>query len=425
MDSSDMANKNKRALARFTFLYFLFFFIATCGCKKNFETKNYPYIQLRLAGFVSSLEETRLLKKIIDEFQKDNPNIKINYEPVPGNYIPKLLTMIAGGKPPDVFYLDSLYFPDFASKKILLPLDDLIKKEGIEIKDFYSNLILAFTSNNKIYGIPKDFNTLALFYNKEILKSAGLQCPNSHWDWNSLRRAALTVTRAGKGRYYGLSLPTDQPARWLPFAFQNGARVFTKSGKICIDTPQFINSLKFYRDLILKDKVSVSPGEIGAGWAGDALGKGDVAMALEGGWLIPYLETTFPEIKYGCVELPRGPAGRGNLIFTVAYCVSKDSKYPSQALKLIKHLTSYESQIQVTFALPSRIKAGESYIKKYPVYKPIFKAAYYGIPYQFGEKSDKVIDILGVAMQEVFLTGITPKEALEKGQREINALEKI
>jgi len=83
------------------------------------------------------------------------------------------------------------------------------------------SLINAFTYQGKTYGIPKDFNTLGLVYNKDLFKAAGVAEPTNDWTWTDLQTAAKKLT---SGSVVGLSLPADAN-RYLPFLWQAGGEV--------------------------------------------------------------------------------------------------------------------------------------------------------------------------------------------------------
>src|SRR5206468_11211125 len=128
----------------------------------------------RFSGYAGNPAETDLMKTLVDDFNRANPDVVVTYEPVPGQYYPKMLTMLVSNTAPDVFYLDILAFrPFLAKKKILRPLDDLVaRSHALRRADFVPELIDAFTDADHVYGIPKDFNTLALFYDKTMFDEA-------------------------------------------------------------------------------------------------------------------------------------------------------------------------------------------------------------------------------------------------------------
>jgi multiple sugar transport system substrate-binding protein len=379
--------------------------------------------KVRLSGWVSSPAEQKILEGSIADFEKVYPNIDVIYEPIPADYTTKIETMVAAGTTPDVFYWDIFMTPPFVRKGVLLPLGEYMKRTETDPGDFISTLLDAFSYEGNIYGIPKDFNTLALFYNKGMFDRAGLAYPTSDWTWFDLKKAAARLTTPNKSQY-GLCLPADI-ARWLPFAFQNGASFFNEDEtEVTINSPAAVMALDYYTSFQLKDEVSVQPSDVGAGWAGDAFGKQKVSMVFEGGWLIPYLRSSFPEVEFSATEMPQGLKGRGNLIFTVAYVIPKTCENSYEAWLLINYLTNLENQRKVLhtgFALPTRrALIADPYLKEHPEVMAILKGASYGRPYKFGLLGGKATDTISTAIQAVFLGKKTPEKALNDATLELN-----
>jgi multiple sugar transport system substrate-binding protein len=381
-------------------------------------------ISIRFSGYAGNPAETALMQKLVRDFNRAQTGIHARYEPVPGAYYPKVLTMLASGTAPDVLYLDILYFKPFLSKrKILRPLDDLLATSATQPADFIPSLLDAFSDGGTIYGIPKDFNTLGLYYNRESFERAGLDAPDASWDLEHFRQAAIALTRLdGRRPQYGFALAPDTADRFLPIAFMEGARLFGPDGRCTIASPEGIRALEFYAGLKRVDRAAVFPSEVGSSWSGDTFGRQDAAMAFEGSWLTPYLQTTFPLLPYGVASLPKGPAGRSNFLFTVAYVIPQSSRHVEAAWKLIEFLTSEDAQSQITFALPSREAISRKYVDAHPEYRPILEAAAYAQPYDFGPQGPRVNDRLGVALQEVLLGVKSAQKALEEAARDIDLL---
>src|SRR5215213_9730595 len=121
-------------------------------------------------------EETT--KKMIDKFHEKNPDIKINR-----TYIAqeqgtqanqKLLTAIAGGTPPDVYKFDRFIVAQFAAQDFLTDLTDLASKAGVKQDDYWPFAWEEANYNGKLYALPYDTDTRALWYNKDIFKEVGL-----------------------------------------------------------------------------------------------------------------------------------------------------------------------------------------------------------------------------------------------------------
>ncbi|MGM9986953.1 MAG: ABC transporter substrate-binding protein, partial [Bacillaceae bacterium] len=319
------------------------------GCSSNdkgTDKAKGEKVTLKLAHFADPAE-VKIVNEQVKKFEEANPNIDVVTEPITGDFFEVLKTRMASNNEPDVFYMDIFQTDSFVDADRLLPLDEYIAKE--EIDQFQPNLVSAFTGDEdqKLYGVPKDYNTLVLYYNKKMFKDAGLQPPTT---WDELKSAAKTLT---KGKVKGLSLQNELP-RFQPFIFSAGGQMM-KDNKPVVNTPEAQEALEFWSSLF-EEGVAATPKDLGVGWDGDAFAQEMVAMTVEGGWMIHSLKEQAPDLDYGMVQLPvkKDPA---SMMFTVAYSASKNTKHPEEAAKLIEFLTSEESQkltVEEGRAMPSR-----------------------------------------------------------------------
>ncbi len=371
-------------------------------------------VNLRFSGYAGNPAETDLMAKLVTEFNRSHPGIHVGYEPVPSQYDSKLLAMLASHAAPDVFYLDAAQFEPLWRKHVLEPLDAFVARSRTTRRhDFVGSLVRAFSAKGHLYGIPKDFNTLALFYNKTLFDRAQQPYPDATWTLARLRRAAIALTRPqARPPQYGFALTDGDPDRYIPIAREFGAALFDARGDCTIASPAGIGALSWYAGLAGKDGCAVYPSEVGSSWTGDVFGRQQAAMVFEGGWLIPYLARAYPGVRYGTTELPAGPAGRSNFLFTVAYAMPKACRHKAAAWKLISYLTSSAAEAQVTFAVPSRKAASARYAEQHPRYRAILAGARYARPFAFGPEGGRVVDRLGEAVQKVFLGASSPRRAL-------------
>ncbi|MBC7264294.1 MAG: ABC transporter substrate-binding protein [Chloroflexi bacterium] len=381
-------------------------------------------IEVRLSGWAANPQETALLESLLYKFSVANPDIIVKYEPITGDYWAAMSTMVAAGQEPDIYYMDIFQFLFYATKGVLVPLDEYMAKDGVKKEDFVPTLINAFTYQGKVYGIPKDFNTLGLFYNKKYFAEAGLEAPTDDWTWDDMKAAARALSKPDKG-IYGLGVPADA-GRFPIFVFQNGGHIMNADfTDTLLDSPEAIAAAEFYTGF-RADKSGATPADVGDGWQGTSFGKGTMAMVFEGGWLIPYLKEQFPDTQYGVVVPPAGPKGEGNLVFTVAYVISKNCKNPEAAWKVINFLTNKESQttvLQSGFALPSRAAlADDPYFKDHPDSAAIFKGAEFATPFMWGLHGSDVNDQMSKALERVYLKGQSPADALKEAANEIRKI---
>jgi len=383
-------------------------------------------VEVRLSGWASSPSETALLQSLLYQFAVANPDIVVKYEPITGDFWQKIKTMVASNTEPDIYYMDIFQFPFFASKEVLVPLDDYMAKDGVKTSDFIPSLINAFTYQGKVYGIPKDFNTLGLFYNKTMFKDAGLAEPTDKWTWDDLKNAAKALTKKDQ-KIFGFGTPAD-PGRFPVFVFQDGGTIMKDDfSDTTLDSPEAIDAATFYTSF-RKEGIGAIPSDIGVDWQGTGFGKGQLAMVYEGGWLIPYLKDQFPTLEYGVVTPPAGPKGKGNLVFTVAYSISKNSKHPDAAWKVVNFLTNVDSQttvLQSSFALPSRVSLSSSdYLKNNPNVKAIWDGAADARPFMWGLYGSDVNDKMGKALERIFLNDQPVDQSMKQAADEIRKIMK-
>lgn len=366
--------------------------------------------KLQLLGWSSSDAENDLLKSIVDQFNKSQTKYTASFEPAP-NYDQALQTALAGGVPPDVFYIDSLKFPDMIKNNVLATP----AANGIDDPDdFYPSLKAAFTANGTFYCPPKDFSTLALMYNKKMLDAAGVKVPTN---WDELKAAAQKLTDSSKG-VYGMALSADA-ARWVAFLYQAGGTVLDANGKMNINTPEAKAALDYYTGL-LADGYAVTPDKVDSGWNGEAFGKEKVAMVVEGNWMVPFLAKDFPNVDYGVAELPAGPKGKATMAFTVCYGVPKNGKDLNGSWQFVNALTNKQGMKEWTdlgLAMPTRKSLRDGWVQKFPNLKVFLDGADYSHPWQFGPGFTVVTDAINKGIQEIAAGQSTSDAVLKTVQK--------
>ena len=309
-------------------------------------SENAQATTVTLSGWSSSPEENDLLTQVVATFNRTHPNIKVDYTIIQGDYPTAMTARFAAHNPPDVFYVDSSKFPEWARQGVLQPLNSYITKSKYNTAAFIPGLLNAFKAGKTIYGFPKDWSPLAMEINLSMLTTAGVKVPTT---WAQLRSVAQKMASSNavpNGK--PICLPADW-ARMLPFVFQN------KASLASIQSPAAAAAVNFYVGLI-KSGLAATPDKLGAGWCGEALGKQTAAIIFEGNWALPYMKSTFSQVRYGAFPMVKGKTG-GNLGFTVSYSMAKDAKNKPAAWALLSWLTGPVGQklwISKGLALPSR-----------------------------------------------------------------------
>lgn len=404
--------KKRRLLAILSAAVLMTGIFAGCGKSTSTTAKDTnENVTLKVGVWSSSPAESKLLDSQIEAFSKKYPNITLKKQVITGDYNQALQTMIASKTEPDLFYLDVSLAEAYISKGALAPLDGYLDKE--DIKDFSPNLLAGYQKDGKTYGLPKDTNVLALFYNKDMLSAAGVKVPTT---WAELQDAAKKLTSAS---VKGLALQDDS-ARWGVFANQSGSKLYD-NGKLNLTSAGTIKALDFYTSF-LKNGTGADPKSLGASWGGEAFYKGKAAMTFEGGWLIPAITESAPKLNYGIALLPKGDEG-GNYAFTVSYSLSKDTKYPKQAAEAIKFLTGKEAQTMTAesgLAMPTRTSLSNVYTAKYPERKALVDGVADATVFSYGINHSKISDELTKACEKIRLGKADVKTALEQAQAAIS-----
>ncbi|ACJ34382.1 ABC transporter substrate-binding protein [Anoxybacillus flavithermus] len=393
--------------------------LAGCGGEektaKNEEKseKKEEQVEVTLAGWGGNPMEQKLLKQTLDEFEKTYPNIKVKHEVISDQYMDVIKTRLIGGEGPDVFYLDAFEAPAMIETGVLEPLDDYVT-EDFDINDFEKPLLDAFKGpDGKIYGFPKDYSTLALFYNKKMFAEAGLDVPKT---WDELREAAKKLTKGTEVYGFGAA---PELARLYYIAESKGGKVVTDN-KASFADPKVVEALQPIVDMRLKDKSAAQPSEVGAGWGGEMFGQQKAAMVIEGNWAIPFLQETFPNTEFGTAEVPTIDGKKGTMAYTVAYVMNKDSQKKEAAWKLISFLTGKEGMKIWTskgFALPTRKSvAAELGYDKDELRAALVAGAPYATVWQNGTNLPIIMNNFNNQFVSAFLGEQPLDEALKKAQ---------
>jgi multiple sugar transport system substrate-binding protein len=303
-----------------------------------------------LSGWRSSPEEGEALTQALLGFPPQFPNIEVDYQPISGDYRTVMITRISSGEVPDLFYVNAEYAPEWIEEGFLHPLDDYIAQSGFDTSQFFEGYLSTFQdAEGKIYGFPKDGNTIAMAYNSDLVTT-----PPTTLD--ELVSTAESVVGTGDlGAPICLNPGLD---RGLAFLYAQGGELVTEDGSAsAIETATSAAAVQWYMDLF-KDGLGMTAADLGSGWCGEALGKGQVAFAFEGGWLDPFMTSTYPDLNYAWAEMPTGSSGSPVTIsFTVSYSIGADSANKDQAFVLLSYLAGPDGMAKWTaggVALPSR-----------------------------------------------------------------------
>jgi multiple sugar transport system substrate-binding protein len=305
---------------------------------------------VRLSGWESSPAEGAALEATLAGFAAAYPNITVDYQPIPGDYIAAMSANFAARDVPDLFYVNAEIAPEWIREGYLLPLDDRIAASGFDTSHFFPGAASVFQSaDGQTYGFPKDFNTIGMAHRTDLVPT-----PPATLDELVTVAEGLVGTEA-LGAPLCLNPGLD---RGLAFIYAQGGSLLTEDGTAsAIDTEASTAAVQWYLDLF-KNGLGKTAADLGAGWCGDALGQGLAAIAFEGGWLDPAMTSTYPDAPYAWAPVPTGSSGEPVTIsFTASYSIGADAANPDAAFVLLSYLTGVDGMTLWTeggVALPSR-----------------------------------------------------------------------
>ncbi|MBW7887668.1 MAG: sugar ABC transporter substrate-binding protein [Bacteroidetes bacterium] len=290
------------------------------------------------------------VQKLLPEFERQNPGIKIIVQQIPWIAAhEKLLTGFAGNSLPDICQLGNTWIPEFAMLGALEPLTKYIDSSPqIRAEKYFAGIWNSNIVDSTVYGIPWYVDTRVLFYRKDILAAVGYTHPPKTWD--ELKDVSRKIVNSGKRKRYAIFLPTNE---WLPsvlFGMEAGSTLLKDnmtrgnfSGK------EFKTGYDFLRSFYEERLAPSSMMEVMNVYQGFA--EGYFAMYITGPWNIGEFERRLPpelKGKWGTAPLP----GRTDSLPGVSlpggssFVIFKHSPHKEAVWKFIEYLSQPNVQLQ-------------------------------------------------------------------------------
>jgi multiple sugar transport system substrate-binding protein len=289
--------------------------------------------------------------------------VKVTINHVAGaGLIAKVLQQASSKTLPDVLMLDNPDVQQIAATGALSPLTNYGLDAGGDVKA----VTAAGTYKGKLYGLAPVINSIALYYNVDLLQAAGVQPPKT---WDELKAAAQKLTDASKGQYgFAMSNINTYEGTWqfLPFFWTNGG------DEKNIDTPDAAQALQFVVDLQNDGSMSKSSINWAQADVNNQFIAGKAAMMINGPWQLPALNAA-KGLKFDSVPIPVREASQkitaplGGEAFTVPITGDKDKMALAGKFVGCLNKTSSQSKIAgVTGNVPSDSATADAWAKDHP-----------------------------------------------------------
>ncbi|MBI3970743.1 MAG: sugar ABC transporter substrate-binding protein [Chloroflexi bacterium] len=374
--------------------------------------------------------------KTAEAFAQLHPSVKV--EPIlpSGDFFEKVRIMLAGGSPVDVVWTSPVWIGALPKQGIVRDLSAFVSRDKtFDKSDFFPAALQSFEWDNKPHAMPCFLYYFCLFYNRDSFKAAGLKPPDTTWTWSTFLETAtrLSSQRGGEERF-GLVHSNDLN-NLLPWIRSHGGKVFDhpQYPKRTLMDAKAIEALQFMYDLRFKHRVVPTREQLGGLSLARMFAAGRVAMwaaAVITGTPVLEQQPFDADVTY----LPKGAAGRKNVMSLTGHGITPSTKYPDQSWEFLKFISAkgiYDvfTRDEIDFGLPAvKSVAGKDYLEyKTPPSKASRKLLVDGIAsVDVLPKHEKMLDLYSPIftkhLNEIFLNGGPPKATAEQLRDAANAV---
>ena len=309
------------------------------------------------------------LEEIAANFNEANPNIDVEIQVTPyAQYWTKLQAAAGAGSAPDVFWMNGPNFLLYASNGVLAPLSENIDSDGVDTSVYPEGLMDLYSLDGEPYGLPKDFDTIGLWYNKSLFDAAGIGYPDESWTWDDVHSAAAKLTDPASGTY-GITAALEGQQDYYNTIFQAGGHVISEDGTTSgYDDPATIDGLSFWVDMIeagssptLEQMTDTAPLQ----W----FTSGKTAMFYGGSWNVTeFKKNEALKDQIDVAPLPKGKE-QATVIHGLANVVSAESANADAAWEFVKYLGSEEAakvQAETGTVIPAYQGTQEAWVAASP-----------------------------------------------------------
>jgi len=360
---------------------------------------------------------------IFAEYEKQNPNVKIELISLPFPVLRQRLVVSArAGDPPDVAYVDGRWVPEMAAPGLLSDITDGVAR--LDRADWFAEPWRGATLGGRLYAVPDRIDPWMVYYNTDLFKKSGLSAFPKTLD--ELAMAAVKMT--GDGAYgWGLIGAKDASliSRYINFLYAFHGDLLTPDGKkSAFAQPESVAALRFYTDLLVKHKAA-QPSAMANGLndVNQLFMTGRAGMIIDGPWRQGTLREQAPTLNWALAQLPPA-AGKTPRYLTSSwyYTLFKGGRNQEAAFKFVEFLLRPENMARSVVTLPGRRSAARDPRFATDAYKPWVEAIPHAVPFTVTDKFTEIADVVGDAVQQVLGGRADADKAAADGSRRIDAL---
>lgn len=311
--------------------------VVLAGCTASGGGDEGP-VTITYTNFISNDGNEDNLQKIVDAFEKANPDITVDVTTLPyADYGTALQTDLAAGTESDVFDIEYANYAQYQANGVLAPIT-------VQNPDAYKQSLLeAYATDGTQYALPSSFSDVVLYYNKDLFDAAGLDYPNADWTWADEKAAAEKLTDTAAG-VWGDHQPVSFYEYYKALA-QNGGQFLSDDGtKVAFNTPAGVEAAHWLVDKSGTVMPTIEQGQGTPDFDTNLFKDGKLAMMHTGIWVFGAVA----DVPFGWdIAVEPGNSTQASAVFSNALGVSANSKHPEAAAKWAEFLSSSDTTVQV------------------------------------------------------------------------------
>lgn len=369
------------------------------------------------------------LEALVKKFNDSHPDVKIDMTIMPWDvFYEKLLPSWAARKGPDMVGFDSAQIPQYADKGVLAPIGDVYAK-GLPKKNLVASAVKAGLWKGKYYGVPMNFTTLLLYWNKGMFAQAGIKSAPKTWaEWQKdAVKLTIDKNKDGKPEQYGYAIADHATIpMWPILIWGNGGDLVSKDGKTpMIGSAATIKAVDQWAKLVINKHIS--PIGLAGADADNLFLSKKAAMEVVGPWMTSGFKDA--KIDFGLAMVPKGPKKQITLGTSVAFSVNSrvDPDTKNGIYEWLKFWNSQSSQISWALGSgfpPNRTDIKPAQLSKNPYVASFAKYAsqsqfYLANVKKFSEVNGNVFE---PAIQKILNKKGSTKSVLTKAQQQMAPL---
>lgn len=396
---------------------------ATAGDQPSSAAPADKQVTIKYTQFSGSGDNEKYLMQMKDEFEGQNPNIKVDIETIAyGDYFTQMQTRVAAGTAPDAYELNYENFVSYAKKGVLQDLTPLYG--GFDTGTLNAKALSAFSSDGVQYGLPASFSNVLLIYNQDLFDQANVEYPTNAWTWKEMDDAAAKIRALSKDTF-GIFQPI-QFHEFYKTVQQNGGSLFNADmTQFTFNTPENVATLQHLADRITQTNVMPTQAQLSGVGDWDLFKAGRLGMIVTGVWAFPDFAKN---VTFNWdVAVEPGNVQKATHFFSNGLVINKDSKNKEAAFQWIKFMSASKEaakiRVDANWELPAVTdkEVLEAFLNATPPAnrQAVFDSLDYLVTPPVIEQFAEMTDIVGIHLTAAAEGAKTPQQALDDLQKEL------